>query len=203
MWIRLRRYFISGLVILLPLVLTVYVFLLTVGFADGLLGKYIKPIFERNEWPYYPGMGIILTVILVTIIGFFVTNFLGRTVYSLFERILMRLPFFRQVYPAMKEIAMFIFSRERSTFQQVVILEYPRKGIYSFGFITNDTSRRITEKLKTELVNVFVPSAPGPLTGYIVMIPRKDLTFPDMTVEEAVKLIVSGGVVNPVMEQIP
>lgn len=203
MWIKLRRYFISGLVILLPLVLTIYVFLLTVGFADGLLGKYIAPIFKKHDWPYYPGMGIILTVVLVTIIGFFVTNFLGRTIYGLFERILLRLPFFRQVYPAMKEIAMFIFSRERTTFQQVVILEYPRKGIYSFGFITNETSRRITDKLKTELVNVFVPSAPGPLTGYIVMIPRKELVFPDMTVEEAVKLIVSGGVVNPVMEQIP
>jgi len=127
-----------------------------------------------------------------------VTNFLGQRVYQYFEKLLIKLPFFRQVYPAIKEIAVFLFSRDRfKSFKQVVLVEYPRKGIYAFGFLTNDSADNICELTKKDMCNVFMPSAPGPLTGFVFMVPRKDIIFTNISVEDAVKFIVSGGVVNP------
>lgn len=195
---RLRRYFISGIVVFLPLALTIYLFFLAIEFADGLLGKYLQPYFYETFGFYFRGLSILIGIYIIIVIGFFVTNFLGQKFYSFFERLLIRLPFFKQVYPAIKEMAIFLFSRDQlKSFKQVVVVEYPRKGIFSFGFLTNDSSRRIKEKTRHELCNVFIPSAPGPLTGFAVMIPKRDIIFTDISVEEAFKFIVSGGVVNP------
>jgi len=179
-------------------------------FAIGFLCLYHLPYFsninparlERNVLDsfgfYFRGLGIIFGVSLIVLIGFIVTNFLGRKIHDFFERLLLKLPFFKQVYPAIKEMAIFLFSRERLTsFKQVVLVEYPRKGIYAFAFLTNDTAKHICEKTRQELCNVFVPSAPGPLTGFVVLIPKKDIIFTDISIEEAFKIIVSGGVVNP------
>jgi len=194
----LRKYFISGLIVFLPVALTIYLFVIALNFADGLLGKFLEPYFYKNFGFYFHGLGIILGVYLIVFIGFIVTNFLGKQVYGFFERILQKLPFFKQVYPALKEIAIFLFSRDQmSSFKQVVIIEYPRNGIYSLGFLTNNTASRISDYTKKELCNVFIPSSPGPLTGFAVMVPKKDLIITDLTIEEAFKFIASGGVVNP------
>jgi len=197
MWGRFRRYFISGLVVFLPVGLTIYLFMLTLKFLDGLLGKYIEPYFYQFFGFYLPGLGIIVGLVSIWLIGFMATNFFGRKLHSFFERLLIKLPFFRQVYPAFKEMALFLFSNERLQFKQVVLVEYPRKGIWSMGFLTNDSPQMFRDETHQELCNVFIPSAPGPLTGYIVFVPRKDIILSDITVEHAVKLIVSGGVVNP------
>lgn len=199
MLVKLRKYFFYGLAVFLPMALTIYLFILMVNFADSLIGKYIKPILIHELGFYIPGLGIVLCVVLITLIGFIFNNYLGRILQRWFEQIMMALPFTRQVYPAFKEIAYFLFNREKTTFQQVVIIEYPRKGLYSMGFMTNDTSRRITVQTKIEeMVNVYIPSSPSPVTGYIIMVNKKDLMYPDMTVEEAIKFIISGGVVNPI-----
>ena len=197
MWVKLRRYFLSGLVIFLPLALTIYLFVLTLNLADGLLGKFIEPYFFRKFGFYFRGLSIVISIFTIFLIGFLATNFLGRKIYLVFERILLKLPFFRQVYPAIKEISIFLFSKERATFKQVVLVEYPRKGLYSVGFFTNDAADKMSEKVGQELCNIFMPSSPGPLTGYILLVPKKDLIFLDVSVEDALKLIVSGGVVNP------
>lgn len=198
MFSRLRRYFISGLIVFLPLTLTVFLFVWTVNFADNLLGKFIQPYFMETFGFYYGGLGIIIGVLLILIIGFFATNFFGRKIYAAFEKMLLRLPFFRQVYPAIKEMALFLFTRERLRFKQVVILEYPRKGVYAFGFLTHEeTTKRVCDKVNKELCNVFLPSSPSPVTGFVLMVPKKELIYTDVTVEEAIKFNVSGGVVNP------
>ncbi len=197
MFPRLRRYFISGLVVFLPLASTVYLFVWVLTFADGLLGKYIEPVFAERFGFYVRGLGILVGVYLIILIGFFVTNFFGRRVHSLFERILLKLPFFRQVYPPFKEIVLVLFSRERMAFREVVLIEYPRKGLYSFGFVTNETAASVCRKTGKDLCSIFIPSAPGPLTGYVIMAPRDEIIPTDMSVEEAIKFIVSGGVVNP------
>ena len=197
MWSRLRRYFVSGLVVFLPLALTVYLFILTLDVADSIFGKYIEPYFFREFGFYFQGISIVILLLIILLIGFLATNFFGRKIHNIFERVILKLPFFRQVYPAIKEISVFLFARERPAFKQVVLVEYPRKGVYSIGFLTSDTSRRLAQYMGKEMCNVFVPSAPGPLTGYVLMVPKEELAFPEVTVEEAVKLIVSGGVVNP------
>jgi len=197
MWSSFRKYFLSGLVIFLPLALTVYLFVLTISLADGLLGRFIEPYFSREFGFYYRGISIAVCILIITLMGFFAANFLGRKLHSIVEKMLLKLPFFRQVYPAIKEISLFLFSRDRTTFKQVVFLEYPRKGLFSIGFLTKYESSKISEAVGQEVCNVFIPSSPGPLTGFIIMVPKKDLIFPEMSVEEALKFIISGGVVTP------
>jgi len=199
---KIKRYFISGLVIFLPLTLTVYLFVWIVTFADNFLGKLIEPYFLRQFGFYFRGVSIIIGVSFIILIGFLATNLFGRRLHAFFEKILIKIPFFRQVYPAFKEIVLFLFSREKLAFKQVVLLEYPRKGLYAFGFLTNDTNSKIREAVGEELCNVFIPSAPGPITGYVVMVPKKDLIFTKVSVEEAIKFNVSGGVVNPYLYEV-
>lgn len=195
---NLRKYFISGLIVFLPFALTTYLFVLAINFADGFLGKFLEPYFYNEFGFYFRGISILVGMYIIVLTGFLVTNFLGRKTYEFFERALIKLPFFRQVYPALKEMAIFLFSRDRMTsFKKVVIIEYPRKGIYSFGFLTNDSSERMNKPIKKDVCNVFVPSAPGPLTGFVVMVPKNDIIQTDISVEEAFKFILSGGVVNP------
>jgi len=195
---RLKRYFLSGLMVFLPITLTIYLFVWTLSFADNVLGKFLEPYFSEKLGFYFRGLSIIVGVYLIILIGFLFTNYLGKRIYDTFEKLLVKLPFFRQVYPAIKEMASFLFSRERlNSFKKVVLVEYPRKGIWAMAFLTNEASPIFCEKTKMELCNVFIPSAPGPLTGFLTLIPKKDITFTDITVEEAFKFIVSGGVVNP------
>jgi uncharacterized membrane protein len=195
---RLRRYFISGLIIFLPLALTINLFVLTINLADGFLGKYIQPYFSREFGFYVRGLSLLIGILIIFLIGFLATNIFGKRLYAVFERLLLRLPFFRQVYPAFKEIAVFLFSRDKATFKQVVMVEYPRKGVYSLGFLTSDiSSKRITEKTRKELCSVLIPTVPTPLTGFMILVPQDELIFPDITVEEAIKMLVSAGVVNP------
>ncbi|MFA5089106.1 MAG: DUF502 domain-containing protein [Candidatus Omnitrophota bacterium] len=195
--VKLRRYFLSGLIIFLPLSLTLYLFMLMLDFADGLLGNYIEPYFLERFGFYFRGISIVISVSIIFLMGFFVTNFLGKKIHAAFEGLLLRLPFFRQVYPAIKEIALFLFTKEKLRFKQVVFVEYPRKGIYSLGFVTNDTSEKLCEKIHKRLCNVFVPTAPGPLTGNIILVPKDELIIVEVSVEDAVRFLVSGGVVNP------
>lgn len=194
---KLRKYFISGLLAFLPLALSVFLFIWVIGKADGLLGKYLQPVMIKYLGFYIPGLGLILGVLCIVLIGFVVTRYFGRKIQGAVEKILSKLPFFKQVYPAIKEIADFFFARGKLKFNTVVIVEYPRKGIYSFGFLTNDSSDKINNATKNELCNIFVPSAPGPLTGFVFMVPKKDVIITDVTVEQAVRFIMSGGVVNP------
>ena len=198
MFVKIRRYFLSGLVVFLPLTLTVFLFVWALSFADGLLGKYLEPYFAQRFGFYFKGLGIILLVAIIILIGFFVTNYFGKKIHGFFERLLLKLPFFKQVYPAIKEMALFLFSRPKVSFQQVVLVEYPRKGVYSFGFLTNDTSQRISNMTRQELCNVFIPSSPGPLTGFVILVPKKEIIFTELSVEQILKFIVSGGVVNPI-----
>ena len=197
MGVHLRRYFISGLTVFLPLLLTVYLIILIFNFVDGLLGKFIEPIFIATLGVYYRGTSIVIFILLILLIGFFVTNFLGRKLYPAVERLLLRLPFFRQIYPSMKEIATFVFSREKPTFKQVVVVQYPTKGLYSMGFLVNDGPKEICQKTGKDLCNVLVPTSPSPFSGFVVMIPRDEVIFTDITVEQAIKFLVSDGVVNP------
>ncbi len=193
---RLKRYFISGLIVFLPLALTVKLLVLTFATADGFLGKYIEPYFSREFGFYFRGVSLLICIFLILLIGFLITNFLGKKIYPLFERFLLQLPFFKQVYPAFKEISLFLFSREHFNFRQVVLVEYPRKGLYSIGFLTNEVPKKISEKTSQELCYVFVPHTPSPLTGFLTLVPKNDLVYPNITVEEAIKIVVSGGVIK-------
>lgn len=196
MFNKLRKYFFSGLVVFLPIALTIYLFFLALDFTDA----FFSMIFSKLgfEFAGYRGLSIIVGIYVIFLIGFFTTNFLGKKIHDFFERLFLKLPFFKQVYPALKEMAIFLFTRERiSSFKQVVLVEYPRKGIYSLGFLTNETAKEINDHVREVLCNVFVPSSPGPLTGFTILVPKKEIVYTHISIEDAFKFIVSGGVVNP------
>lgn len=196
MFNNLRKYFISGLVVFLPIALTVYLFFLALDFTDAFFGRFFSKL--GLGFASYRGLSIIVGIYIIILIGFFTTNFLGRKIHDFFERLVLKLPFFKQVYPALKEMAIFLFASEhKASFKQVVLVEYPRKGIYSMGFLTNDTSREINDNIKAELCNIFIPSSPGPMTGFTILVPKKEVITTHISIEDAFKFIVSGGVVNP------
>ncbi len=196
MFNNLRKYFISGLVVFLPISLTIYLFVLAIDFTDNFFGN----LFAKFGLGFgdFRGLSIIFGIYIIILIGFFTRNFLGKKIHGFFESLVLKLPFFKQVYPALKEMAIFLFTRERiSSFKQVVLVEYPRKGIYAIGFLTNDTAKEINDNIKGDLCNVFIPSSPGPLTGFTILVPKKEIVHTHISIEDAFKFIVSGGVVNP------
>jgi len=195
---RIRKYFITGLIVFLPLTLSIYLFVLLISIADGFLGKVIAPYFRREFGFYFKGLSILIAVYLVILTGFLATHFVPRRIYVYLENLFIKIPFFKQVYPAIKEMAMFLFSGDQlKSFKEVVLVQCPRTGLYAVGFLTNESSHRFCELTRQELCNVFIPSVPSPLTGFVFLVPKKDIIFTDVKIEDAIKFLVSGGVVNP------
>ena len=192
---KLRKYFFSGLIALLPIALSSYVFIFCLSFMEGLSVQYVEPFLRNKIGFYFKGISIVITLIVIIILGFITSNFIGKKVLNFFENLLIKLPIFKQIYPALKDMALFLFSREgKEKFDQVVFIQYPRKELYSLGFLMNKKIK-INEK-NEKICSVFIPSAPGPFTGFIVMIAYDEIILSEITVEQAFKFIVSGGVVN-------
>lgn len=194
-----RRYFVTGLLIVLPVLITAYLFISLFLFFDNILGRYLSRITIAYLGFKIPGLGLLLFIFLVFGTGFFATNFIGRKLLHYFENIWFKFPFVKKIYPAAKQITKFLFSGKlEGQLQKVVLLEYPSSGIYSYGFVTNRSEEEVRQKIREEeLVNVLIPSVPNPLTGMLVVVPRCKLIFLDMSVEDVVKILVSGGVLNP------
>ena len=192
---RLKKYFFSGLAVFLPLVLAIYVFVWLMNFVESLLGKYLKPFFLEYYDFYFWGLGILILVLLILFSGFLITHYFGKVIHRMTEKIVLKVPLLGAIYPAFKEISKFFF-QEKARFEKVVLVEWPCKGAYVIGFVTNPTSPRISGKVGQKLSNVMIPKVPNPLTGFMIMIPDDLITPLDITVEEAVRMIVSGGVIN-------
>lgn len=196
---KLKKYFFSGLAVFLPLILTIYVSIWALNFAESILGKYLKPLFLEHYDFYVWGLGIFILFVLILLCGFLVTNYFGRQIHKLTEQAITNVPVIGSIYPAFKEVAKFLFrdSDNKNYVEQVVLVEWPRKGIWIVGFITNTSPAVVTEKIGRDMVNVLIPSVPNPVSGFVVMVPREDVVPLKMSVEDAIKILVSGGVVNP------
>lgn len=194
---RLKKYFFSGLAVFLPVALTLYVCIWILNFAEGIFGRYLKAFFIQNYDFYVWGLGIVVLVSLVLLTGFIVANYFGRSFHLIAERILLRIPVMGTIYPAFKEISKFLLEERPALAGQVVLIEWPRKGVRTVAFLTNTTDRRISDRIGTDMINVLVPTVPNPLSGFIAIVPREEVIFLDITIEEALKVVVSGGVVNP------
>jgi uncharacterized membrane protein len=144
-----------------------------------------------------PGIGLIFVFLLLTFIGFLTAGLIGRFVIKLGERIISRLPIIRSVYGALKQIFESVLASSSKSFREVVLVEYPRKGIWAIGFITGDTKGEVQNIIKDEMVNVFLPTTPNPTSGFLLFIPSKDLTVLEMNVEEGIKMVISGGIITP------
>jgi len=194
---RLRRYFFTGLAVTLPVVLTVWMLFQLFIFSDNLLGRFISDRIEESLGFYIPGISLIITFIIVFLIGLLATIFLGRKLMPIIESWFLKFPFAKQIYLPAKQIVGFLFSRKRISFKQVVMVEYPRKGIWSIGFLTAEAFDEAKKKTKEELLSIYLPGSPNPITAYVVFVPKKDVIFLDISVEQGMKLIVSGGILQP------
>lgn len=195
---RLRRYFVAGLLVWVPLASTYLLLTFSINFIDRTL--LLLPAKFRPEAIIgfeIPGLGVILTFILVLITGFFVANFFGRQVINAWESLLSRIPLVRSVYGAIKQITASLFSDASQSFREVVLVEYPRRGLWMLAFVTGETPKIFERVTGEKLLNIYVPTTPNPTSGYYIMVPPSDVHRLDVPVEAGLKMILSAGVVNP------
>jgi uncharacterized membrane protein len=193
-----RRNFFAGLLAVLPLVITIWIISWLIGVLEWGVQLLPSSVQPDNLLPFYiPGLNALLTVVMIVILGFFVSNLLSQRLTRFFNRLLLRIPVFRGIYSAVKRLVEAILLPKHENFRRVVLIEYPRKGMYAVGLMTGITEGEVQERTEARLINVFVPTTPNPTSGYYVLVPENDIIPLTMTVEEAFKLVMSGGIVTP------
>ena len=190
---RIRNNFIAGIVALIPIGITLYLTLFIIKLSTKIIPKEINP---NNYLPFdIPGLEIIIALILITLVGWISLSFLGKKFFEIFNNILKRIPILRTIYSAIGQMTE-SFTKNQKSQSSVILLEYPRKGVWAVGFATNENKGLISEKVGEELINVFLPTTPNPTSGFLLMVPKKDLIYLDVSFEQASKFIVSAGTSN-------
>ena len=186
----LRNNFIAGVVVLIPIGITLYLTLFIIKISSNILPKEINP---NHYLPYnIPGLEIVISLIIITLVGWLSLSFLGKKVFDLFETILNKIPILRTIYSAIGQMTE-SFTNNQKNKSSVVLIEYPRKGIWAVGFATKENTGIISSKVNEELINVFLPTTPNPTSGFLLMVPKKELIYLDVSFEQASKFIVSAG----------
>ena len=189
----IRNNFIAGVVVLIPIGITLYLTLFIIRISGRIIPKEINP---NNYLPFnIPGVEIVIALIVITFIGWLSLSFLGKKFFEFFNNILKKIPILRTIYSAIGQMTE-TFTKSDSGQKSVVLLEYPRKGIWAVGFATKENVGIIKDKVGEDIVNVFIPTTPNPTSGFLLMVPKKDLVYLDVTFEQASKFIVSAGTTN-------
>lgn len=196
---RLRAYFLTGVIVTAPITITIFLLWKFVTFLDGQVGRLIPTPYNPETYlPFgLPGLGLLVMLAFLTLIGMVTAGFAGRTMVRLGERALSRMPVVRSVYGALKQIFETVFAQSSRSFREVVLIEYPRRGIGAIGFVTGATLGEVQDRTEEDMVNVFLPTTPNPTSGFLLFVPRKDLVHLDMSIEEGIKMVISGGIVTP------
>ena len=190
---KIRNNFIAGVVVLIPIGITLYLTLFIIRISSKVIPKEINP---NNYLPFdIPGVEILIALVIITLIGWLSLSFLGKKFFELFNNILKKIPILRTIYSAIGQMTE-SFTKTDNKQKSVVLLEYPRKGVWAVGFATKENEGLIKEKIKEDLINVFVPTTPNPTSGFLLLVPKKDLIFLDISFEQASKFIVSAGTTN-------
>lgn len=201
MWKKLKSYFLTGLLVLIPLVLTIYIiwklFLAIDGILRGVISKTLVRIGLDVTHQPLVGLGFITVILLILLTGMIARNYMGKKIISYGELIFTRIPLINRIYVAIQQISNAFFSEKREVFKKAVLIEYPRRGIYSIGFFTQDTRGEVQDRLDTDVVSVFLPTTPNPTSGFLLFVPKSDVMELDMSIEEALKLVISGGAIVP------
>ncbi len=191
---KLRNYFITGIVVLIPIGITFYLVKFFISISPKLIPNNINP---NNYLPYsIPGLEILLAVIFITLIGGLSLSFIGKKILQIFNDLLKKIPILRTIYSAIGQMAETLAPKRKSK-KSVVLVEYPRKGSWAVGFATKDNKGEIAKRTNKNLVNVFIPTTPNPTSGFLLMYPKEDIIYLDMNFEEASKFIISAGTSNP------
>ena len=202
-WARLRNYFLTGLVIAAPLFLTIYITRTIVDWIDGWVTPFVPATYRPDTYfIYVPGFGVIVALVFITLLGFLVANIVGRRLVHFGESLVARMPVVSNIYAGLKQIFETAVSTKSKPFKTVGLAEFPRKGMWALVFIVGDTEGEVAQKFpggdgEGDILNVFVPTTPTPLSGYLVFVRREDVVILDMSVEEAAKMVISAGIVTP------
>ena len=194
---RLRKYFITGLAVVVPVFLTVYVSVVLFRFTDNILGRFLN-VYLRNTLGFnIPGLGVLIFLLVIVSVGFLANRYIGKRIFPLIDRWFSSLPLIRNIYPTFKQVISFILAQKGFGFKKVVLVEYPSKGIWSLGFLTNEEFPKLSQISEKAIVSIFMPTSPGPFTGVVIFVAKEDLRFPDISIADAFKIIISGGVFKP------
>ena len=200
---RLRNYFLTGLVVAAPIGITGYLTWLFITSVDQWVTPLIPTAYNPETYlPFsIPGLGVVIVAAFLVLLGALTANFFGRALIRWGERILDAMPVVRSIYGTLKQIFETVTSHSAASFRDVVLVEYPRKGLWAIAFVSSETKGEIRHRLDQEMVNVFLPTTPNPTSGYLLFVPKKDVVYLDMTVEEGVKYVISAGLVTPPRQQ--
>ena len=196
---RLRNYLLTGILVTAPIAITFYIAWLGINFVDS---RVIPLIPEKyNPETYLPfdilGLGLVIVIIALMLVGWLTASFVGRVFLRTGERILARMPVIRSIYGALKQVFETVLSHRSTAFREVVLIEYPRRGIWALGFLTGMTEGEVQNLTTEDVLNVFLPTTPNPTSGFLLFLPKEDVLVLDMTVEEGIKMVMSGGIVTP------
>jgi len=194
---NLKKYLITGLVVVIPFSLTIYLLVVVFRFLDNILGIFLVDYLKKSWGFYVPGIGFILFLLLILLVGMLAAKFLKHRIFLKMEIWFSGLPLIKNIYPAVKQVILFVSAQKEFGFKKVVLVEYPSKGIWSLGFITNDGFAELNRTIGKDAVAVFLPMSPGPLSGYVIFVSKDEVKFPDMSVNAALNIIISAGVFNP------
>ena len=190
LFVKFRNFFITGVLVLIPIVLTIYLTLFLIKISSKILPKEINP---NHYLPYdIPGVEIFTSILLITLVGWLSLSFLGKKLLEIFNNLLKKIPILRTIYSSISQMTK-TFSESGTKKKNVVLVEYPRKGSWAVGFATKDNKGEIAHKTKTNLVNVFIPTTPNPTSGFLLMFPKDEVIYLDMSFEEASSFIISAG----------
>ncbi len=194
---NLRNYFISGLLFWIPLGLSIVVIKFFLELVNDIVPPEYLPETLFNLGDSIPGSGIIWVILIIVVTGALVSNFIGKKLLALWEKLLNRIPGFRGIYNALKKLSDTVLSTSGDSFKKAVLVEYPRKGMWTIAFQTGNYHGEVEKKIGEEIINIYVPTTPNPTSGFFIMLPKNDVIELDMSVDEAFKLIISTGVVTP------
>ena len=196
---RMRAYFITGILVVAPVSITLYLAWIFIGFVDNRITPLIPVKYNPETYlPFaLPGLGLLILVVTLILVGAATAGFIGRLWARLSEQILGRMPVIRNIYGAVKQILETVLAQQSKAFREAVLVEYPRRGIWAIAFITGRTEGEVQNITEEECINIFLPTTPNPTSGFLLFVPKKDLVHLDMNVEEAIKMVISGGIVTP------
>lgn len=196
---RVRAYFLTGILITAPLFITGYLAWLFIGFVDAKVTPLLPEQYNPESYlPFgVPGLGLIILFVFLTIVGAVTAGFFGKLWLRFTERLLNRMPVVRNIYSAVKQILETVLAQQSSAFREAVLVEYPRRGLWAIAFITGRTEGEVQNVTEEECINIFLPTTPNPTSGFLLFVPKKDLISLSMSTEEAIKMVISGGIITP------